>query len=37
MSNTVYKFPPGYTGKRKQADKQYPDDKDFNWFKRTGP
>ena len=33
----MYKFPPGYTGQRKNADKVYPDDKNFNWFTRTGP
>ena len=37
MSNTIYKFTSGYTGKRKQADKNYPANKNYNWFIQTNP
>ena len=37
MSNTVYKFPPGYAGKRTNADAKYTQNGNYNWFKRVDP
>ena len=37
MSQTVYKFPPGYTGQRQPADADHSKGNTFNWYHRADP
>lgn len=37
MSETIYKFPPGYTGSRPPADADYESTNKFNHFDRRSP
>jgi len=37
MSDTVYKFAPGYQGCRKLADNDYGDTVNFDWYRRAEP